>query len=26
MVNEVALALLFGMFGWKVAGLYLCWV
>ena len=23
MVNEVALALLFGMFGWKVAGLYL---
>ncbi len=24
MVNEVALALLFGMFGWKVAALYLC--
>lgn len=23
MINEVALALLFGMFGWKVAGLYL---
>ena len=23
MVNEVALALLFGMFGWKIAGLYL---
>ncbi len=23
MVNEIALALLFGMFGWKVAGLYL---
>ena len=23
MVNEVALALLFGMFGWKVAGLYM---
>jgi uncharacterized membrane protein YraQ (UPF0718 family) len=23
MVNEVALALLFGLFGWKVAGLYL---
>lgn len=23
MVNEVALAMLFGMFGWKVAGLYL---
>ncbi len=24
MVNEVALVLLFGLFGWKVAGLYLC--
>lgn len=24
MVNEVALALLFGMFGWKIALLYLC--
>jgi uncharacterized membrane protein YraQ (UPF0718 family) len=24
MVNEVALTLLFAMFGWKVAGLYLC--
>lgn len=24
MVNEVALVLLFGMFGWKVAALYLC--
>ena len=23
MVNEIALALLFGLFGWKVAGLYL---
>lgn len=23
MINEVALALLFGMFGWKIAGLYL---
>jgi uncharacterized membrane protein YraQ (UPF0718 family) len=24
MINEVALVLLFGLFGWKVAGLYLC--
>jgi uncharacterized membrane protein YraQ (UPF0718 family) len=24
MVNEVALALLLGLFGWKIAGLYLC--
>ena len=24
MINEIALVLLFGMFGWKVAGLYVC--
>ncbi len=23
MVNEIALAMLFGMFGWKIAGLYM---